>query len=102
MLSKIETECSGIMSDAKAIKNAVASVESVDLVQVPDISKQFAALAKAEADIDTAEELASQIRCAIDDISECNHKVDELAGELSQAKKELGKIKVCSTCGRPL
>jgi len=102
MLSKIEAEHSRIMSDAEAVKNAITSVESIDLTQIPDISKQLAALVKAEADLDAAEELASQIRCAIDDVSEYGHKVDGLASELSQVKKELDKIKVCSACGRPL
>ena len=101
-LAKIETEYSNAISDAEAVKNAIISVESIDLTQIPDISKQLAVLAKAEADLDAAEELASQIRCAIDDVSEYGHKVDGLASELSQVKKELDKIKVCSACGRPL
>ena len=101
-LQALEGKRDELANEGQKIEDAISSIESVTLLPIPDISKQLAMLSKIEADLDAAEELASQIRCAIDDVSEYSHKVDELASELSQAKKELSKIKVCSACGRPL
>lgn len=101
-LQALEGKRDELVNEGQKIEDAISSIESVTLLPIPDISKQLAMLSKIEADLDAAEELASQIRCAIDDVSEYGHKVDGLASELSQVKKELDKIKVCSACGRPL